>query len=95
MLYRKCFKSNKYLKPLTSCVVLKVCFQQHISTHAILQERQQFREEWLKFLVCPVSKQPLRYDSKRNELVNDSLFIRYPIRDDDCIRDWESIITTQ
>jgi len=40
---------------------------------------QKFQEEWLKFLVCPVSKQTLYYDSERDELFNQS--IKYPIRD--------------
>ncbi|GJQ15904.1 hypothetical protein GpartN1_g7695.t1 [Galdieria partita] len=76
---RKCLKSNPCWKPLTTCLAKVHLFQRCISTHTVLL--QQFREEWLRFLVCPVSKQPLRYDSKKNELVNDSLFIRYPIRD--------------
>jgi len=28
---------------------------------------QKFQEEWLKFLVCPVSKQTLYYDSVRGK----------------------------
>ncbi|KAH3778298.1 UPF0434 protein HEAR2489-like [Dreissena polymorpha] len=34
----------------------------------------------LKVLVCPVSKQPLRYDQTNNELISDSLGVAYPIR---------------
>ena len=35
----------------------------------------------LALLVCPQTKQPLRYDRERQELVNDTAGIAYPIRD--------------
>ncbi|NWY57048.1 PREY protein, partial [Chionis minor] len=35
----------------------------------------------LRFLVCPLSKRPLRYDEATNELVNEELGIAYPIID--------------
>nr|XP_045016015.1 protein preY, mitochondrial [Jaculus jaculus] len=35
----------------------------------------------LEFLVCPLSKKPLRYDASTNELVNEELGIAYPIVD--------------
>ncbi|XP_067993453.1 protein preY, mitochondrial [Melanerpes formicivorus] len=35
----------------------------------------------LGFLVCPLSKRPLRYEEATNELVNDELGIAYPIID--------------
>lgn len=33
----------------------------------------------LEFLVCPVTKTGLRYDSKTNELISDRARIAYPI----------------
>jgi uncharacterized protein YbaR (Trm112 family) len=35
----------------------------------------------LALLVCPQTRQPLRYDRERQELVNDVAGIAYPIRD--------------
>ncbi|NWZ19353.1 PREY protein, partial [Asarcornis scutulata] len=35
----------------------------------------------LRFLVCPLSKRPLRYDESANELVNEELGIAYPVID--------------
>ncbi|XP_013378544.1 PREDICTED: protein preY, mitochondrial [Chinchilla lanigera] len=33
----------------------------------------------LEFLVCPLSKKPLRYEASTNELINEELGIAYPI----------------
>ena len=35
----------------------------------------------LALLVCPQTNQPLRHDRERQELVNDTAGIAYPIRD--------------
>ena len=35
----------------------------------------------LEILVCPVSKEPLRYDSENQELISDKAKLAYPIRD--------------
>jgi hypothetical protein len=35
----------------------------------------------LALLVCPVTRQPLRYDQAAQELVNDTAGLAYPIRD--------------
>ena len=35
----------------------------------------------LALLVCPQTRQPLRYDRAAQELVNDTAGIAYPIRD--------------
>ncbi|KAF5897964.1 protein preY, mitochondrial [Clarias magur] len=35
----------------------------------------------LEFLVCPLSKKPLRYEETTNELINEELGIAYPILD--------------
>ncbi len=37
--------------------------------------------KFLEFLVCPLTKGPLRYDEKRNELISDMAKRAYPIRD--------------
>ena len=35
----------------------------------------------LEILVCPVTKQPLRYDEEVQELVSEAAGLAYPIRD--------------
>ncbi|XP_054447526.1 protein preY, mitochondrial [Pteronotus mesoamericanus] len=40
-----------------------------------------FDPSLLKFLVCPLSKKPLRYEASTNELINEDLGIAYPIID--------------
>ena len=35
----------------------------------------------LEILVCPMTKGPLRYDSKARELVSEKAKLAYPIRD--------------
>ena len=35
----------------------------------------------LEILICPLTKQPLRYDRARNELISDAAGLAYPIRD--------------
>jgi uncharacterized protein len=35
----------------------------------------------LEILVCPLTKQPLRYDRERQELVSDAAQLAYPVRD--------------
>ncbi|GAA6231256.1 protein preY, mitochondrial [Lates japonicus] len=43
--------------------------------------QQPFDTSLLEFLVCPLSKRPLRYEAKTNELINEELGIAYPITD--------------
>ncbi|KAM7003463.1 protein preY, mitochondrial [Tautogolabrus adspersus] len=43
--------------------------------------QQPFDASLLQFLVCPLSKKPLRYDADTNELINEDLGIAYPIID--------------
>ncbi|CAJ1057590.1 protein preY%2C mitochondrial-like [Xyrichtys novacula] len=43
--------------------------------------QQPFDASLLEFLVCPLSKKPLRYDADTNELINEDLGIAYPIVD--------------
>jgi uncharacterized protein YbaR (Trm112 family) len=35
----------------------------------------------LDLLVCPLTKQPLRYDAGAQELISDAAHLAYPIRD--------------
>ncbi|CAL8262403.1 unnamed protein product [Merluccius merluccius] len=42
---------------------------------------QPFDTSVLEVLVCPLSKKPLRYEVKTNELINEELGIAYPIID--------------
>ena len=35
----------------------------------------------LEILVCPLTKGPLRYDARHNELISDQAGLAYPIRD--------------
>ncbi|NXS49525.1 PREY protein, partial [Balaeniceps rex] len=43
--------------------------------------RQPLEPSLLRFLVCPLSKRPLRYEESTNELINEELGIAYPIID--------------
>ncbi|XP_069570433.1 protein preY, mitochondrial [Brachyistius frenatus] len=45
------------------------------------EARPPFDASLLDFLVCPLSKKPLRYEAKTHELINDELGIAYPIVD--------------
>lgn len=35
----------------------------------------------LEILVCPLTKAPLRYDARRQELISEQAGLAYPIRD--------------
>ena len=35
----------------------------------------------LEILVCPVTRQPLKYDAKAQELISEAAGLAYPIRD--------------
>lgn len=35
----------------------------------------------LEILICPASRQPLRYDREREELVSEAARLAYPVRD--------------
>ncbi|XP_040895225.1 protein preY, mitochondrial-like [Toxotes jaculatrix] len=45
------------------------------------EARPPFDTSVLEFLVCPLSKKPLRYEADTNELINEELGIAYPIID--------------
>ena len=39
-------------------------------------------DPWLlSKLVCPLTRQPLRYDEERQELISDAAGLAYPVRD--------------
>ncbi|KAJ8303313.1 hypothetical protein KUTeg_019709 [Tegillarca granosa] len=43
------------------------------------KETYTFDEKVLEFLVCPLSKKPLRFDKENNELICDEIGVAYPI----------------
>ncbi|XP_034391936.1 protein preY, mitochondrial-like [Cyclopterus lumpus] len=45
------------------------------------EQQQPFDGSLLEFLVCPLSKKPLRYEAETNELINEELGIAFPIID--------------
>ncbi|MBH20533.1 MAG: hypothetical protein CML98_02015 [Rhodobiaceae bacterium] len=40
-----------------------------------------FNSELLNILICPISKEPLQYDEKNQELISQKAGVAYPIRD--------------
>ncbi|KAM4706651.1 protein preY, mitochondrial [Discoglossus pictus] len=45
------------------------------------KDPKEFDLALLQFLVCPLSRKPLRYEESTNELINDELGIAYPVVD--------------
>ncbi len=45
------------------------------------EQLRQTERHLLDILVCPLTKQPLRYDSERQELISPVAKLAYPIRD--------------
>lgn len=45
------------------------------------EQLRQTERHLLDILVCPLTKQPLRYDAERQELISPSAKLAYPIRD--------------
>lgn len=46
-----------------------------------MTQTHQIDPKLLEILVCPLSKVPLRYDAKAQELISDQAKLAYPIRD--------------
>lgn len=46
-----------------------------------MAEERRVDPKLLELLVCPVTKQTLRYDAAANELISDAAKLAYPIRD--------------
>lgn len=45
------------------------------------EQLRQTERHLLDILVCPLTKQPLRYDAERQELISPAAKLAYPIRD--------------
>ena len=48
---------------------------------AMAEERATVDPKLLEILVCPLTKEPLRYDAERQELISDKARLAFPIRD--------------
>jgi len=46
-----------------------------------MQKEPSLNPKLFEMLVCPVTKGPLRYDSKKQELISTQAKLAYPIRD--------------
>ena len=47
----------------------------------LIKKRVLFDKSLLKIIVCPVSKKPLKWDSKKNELISKAAGLAYPVVD--------------
>ncbi len=45
------------------------------------EERATVDRKLLEILVCPLTKEPLRYDAEQQELISDKAKLAFPIRD--------------
>ena len=45
------------------------------------EERATVDPKLLEILVCPITKESLRYDAEKQELISDSAKLAFPIRD--------------
>ncbi|XP_071380452.1 protein preY, mitochondrial [Centroberyx affinis] len=73
---QRCVKYAPLLRPVASAPVSVRSF-----TDVKDEAQQPFDTSLLQFLVCPLSKKPLKYEVKTNELINEELGIAYPIID--------------
>ncbi|KAL4234043.1 hypothetical protein ACF0H5_005697 [Mactra antiquata] len=48
-------------------------------TQSSEDRKKQFDKSLLEILVCPLCKEPLRYDEQKNELISDKIGVAYPI----------------
>jgi len=46
-----------------------------------IKKEELFNKALLKLLICPVSKKPLQWNSKKNELISKDSGLAYPIVD--------------
>lgn len=46
-----------------------------------MPEERRVDPKLLELLVCPVTKQPLKYEAASNELISEAANLAYPIRD--------------
>ncbi|XP_065734259.1 protein preY, mitochondrial [Phocoena phocoena] len=63
------------------CVHLSVSRPSPDQSERTRKPPRAFDPALLEFLVCPLSKKPLRYEASTNELINEELGIAYPIID--------------
>ena len=52
-----------------------------VSDKLSLKDDLKINPKFLDFLVCPLTKTPLEYDSKNQELISKAAKLAYPIRD--------------
>lgn len=45
------------------------------------EERNLVERKLLELLVCPLTKEPLRWDAAKNELISKAARLAYPVRD--------------
>ena len=46
-----------------------------------MDAKDEIDPEFLKMLVCPETKQPLRYDREAQELISEAAGLAYPVRE--------------
>ncbi|XP_056424572.1 protein preY, mitochondrial [Hyla sarda] len=80
ILYRAVVRSPAR-RPVSAVRRLHVALPCRAAGEAERTGGREFDPSVLQFLVCPLSRKPLRYDESANELVNDELGIAYPIVD--------------
>ncbi|KAI0223497.1 Protein preY, mitochondrial [Lamellibrachia satsuma] len=67
-------------KPNMRCQCRNVIACRNYTSAADANNSQQvFDEKMLEYLVCPLSKTPLRYDKETSTLICDELQVAYPI----------------
>lgn len=76
-------RSTRALPSAVSRRCLRGSGSQRSADHSERTEEpsRDFDPALLEFLVCPLSKKPLRYEASTNELINEELGIAYPIID--------------
>jgi len=47
----------------------------------LTKKRGLFDKSLLKIIACPISKKPLKWDSKKNELISKTAGLAYPVVD--------------
>ncbi|KAB5571619.1 hypothetical protein PHYPO_G00227130 [Pangasianodon hypophthalmus] len=74
--YNRFVNSTTFLRPLQ-------IWERNLSGSGGVKDagKKPFDVSLLEFLVCPLSKKPLRYEETTNELINEELGIAYPILD--------------
>mgnify|MGYP001212337792 CR=1 FL=1 len=58
-----------------------VCYFPKKMIKKLTKTKKNFNKSLLKIIVCPLSKKPLCWDSKKNELISKESGLAYPIID--------------